>query len=393
MDQLLSFKHTVIYHILIDRFAGYTSNEWQKPGFLGGNLKGITERFNYLKELGVSAIWLSPFYKTTDYHGYHITDFLAVEPSFGTVKDLKALIELAHKNGFRVIADFVPNHCAREHPFFQDALEHKNSPYTSWFLFKKWPEKYLCFMDITSLPKLNLLNPETGEYIIRAAKYWLGLGLDGFRIDHVIGLPHSFIRHFQSEIEKEYPGAVLIGEAWLESIPFKLLKTVHLNHKYLHWLKGFNQEQIQHEYIDLLDGVLDFYFRKLIVNHLAIKPISQFDENHLKRHLNKHYGTYPDHYILPTFLDNHDLNRFLFDSNQEIDKLKKAVSLQMSIPQPAVIYYGSETGLTHDKPVDHAVAFSDLEVRKPMPWDNLNSDLIGFYKDCITRRKSLSNDK
>ena len=151
------FKDAVIYHILIDRFAGFTSTEnWDKPVFLGGNLKGITEKISYLKNLGVNTIWISPFYQTSEYHGYHITDFYKVDPHFGTENDLIELIDAVHKNNMYIIADFVPNHCSNQHPFFIDAIRNKESKYRSWFYFTDWPNKYLCFLSIGFLPKISV---------------------------------------------------------------------------------------------------------------------------------------------------------------------------------------------------------------------------------------------
>ena len=86
------FKDAIIYHILIDRFAGYKSGKWNKPVFLGGNIKGIIDKLPYIKELGINTLWISPFYKTSAYHGYHIMDFFQVDPHFGTIKDMKKLI-------------------------------------------------------------------------------------------------------------------------------------------------------------------------------------------------------------------------------------------------------------------------------------------------------------
>jgi cyclomaltodextrinase len=382
------FKHAVIYHILIDRFAGLTSTDWQKPQFLGGNIRGIIDKFDYLKDLGISVLWLSPFYKTCAYHGYHITDFLSVEPRFGSPADLKDLIQTAHAHNIKVIADFVPNHCSKEHPFFQAALSGPHNTYRNWFVFKRWPDKYLCFMDVKSLPKLNLLNPSVQEYMIKAAAHWLAVGLDGFRIDHTVGLPHPFLSAFSTQLEKEFPSVLFIGEAWLEHIPFKLLKTIHIKHKYLRWFMGLDQEQVQREYIDVLDGVLDFKFRELLVTHIAQDTGGAGKEKNLQELLKRHFQNYPADFFLPTFLDNHDLNRFLFECKQDKEKLKNAVRLQMKTAQPAVIYYGSEFGLTHEQPVHPEQAFSDLQTRKPMPWDNPDTDLLDFYKACIAQRNA-----
>lgn len=137
MNNVTWFKDSIIYQILIDRFAGFNSvNNWDKPQFLGGNIKGITEKLPYLKELGINTIWISPFYKCSEYHGYHITDFFEVEPRFGSMKDLQELIESSHKINIKIIADFVANHCSNIHPFFIDAQNNKNSKYRNWFYFK-----------------------------------------------------------------------------------------------------------------------------------------------------------------------------------------------------------------------------------------------------------------
>ena len=114
------FKNAIIYQIFIDRFAGFTQEKnWDKPIFIGGNLRGIIRKIPYLKELGINTIWISPFYKTSAYHGYHITDYYQIEPSFGKEKDLKDLIGAVHKNNIKIIADFVPNHISRHHPFLK----------------------------------------------------------------------------------------------------------------------------------------------------------------------------------------------------------------------------------------------------------------------------------
>jgi len=215
------FKDAIIYHILIDRFAGFKSNEnWEKPIFIGGNIKGIEEKIPYLVELGINTLWISPFYKTSEYHGYHITDFYEVDPHFGRLQDLKDIIETAHENGIKIIADFVPNHCSKIHPYFMEAKRNKDSKYKKWFYFKKWPNNYLCFLSITDLPKINLEYRPAREHIIESAKYWLKQGLDGFRLDHVIGPSHKFWKQFIKEIKNFFPDTILIGEAWLQGIKF-----------------------------------------------------------------------------------------------------------------------------------------------------------------------------
>ncbi len=380
------FRNAIIYHVLIDRFAGVTVADRLRPEFLGGNLPALTEKLPYLKDLGINTLWISPFCKTSAYHGYHVTDFFQVEPRFGTEDDLKRLIGSAHACGIRLIADFVPNHCSRMHPFFQEARSDRRSTYCKWFLFTRWPDRYLCFLDVRELPKLNLDWPETRNHIVGAAKHWLSLGLDGFRLDHVIGPRHSFWKFFRSEIKKDYPAAVLIGEAWLAGINWRHLKTLHINHRYLRWIFGVSQEGIQREYYGELDGVLDFRFRNLVCSRVAHGPGGPPDEA-LERILTERLLTYPKDYFLPSFLDNHDMNRFLYECQNDAEKLKAAAVLQFSLRQPPIIYYGTEVGMTHECPVGIGSPHSDLQARQPMSWTGQDGELFQFYQRLILQRK------
>ncbi|MGA8178647.1 MAG: alpha-amylase family glycosyl hydrolase [Desulfobacterales bacterium] len=379
------FKQAIIYHIVIDRFAGFGSGDWNQSGFLGGNLKGITQKLGYLKELGINTLWLSPFYETRAYHGYHVTDFMKVEPNFGRREDLEELIKGARDRGIRIIADFVPNHCSKHHPFFLEAQKNKNSHFFNWFTFLQWPNDYVCFLDVEALPKLNLDNSETRDHIVDAAKYWLSMGIDGFRLDHVMGPKHSFWKYFRKEIKTNFPQAVLIGEAWLEGIRFKHLKTIELNNKYLRWLFRLSQDSVQKEYFGELDGVLDFRFRELVAMYIAHSP-ALGQTRVLESALERHFSAYPGNYFLATFLDNHDMNRFLFECHNDIEKLKAAAAIQFRFDQPVIIYYGTETGMTHQNPVAVNRPDSDLEARQPMNWESPNLEIFNFYKELIKTR-------
>jgi len=383
------FKNAIIYHILIDRFAGFKSiKDFDKPVFIGGNIKGIIEKLPYLNELGVNTIWISPFYKTNTYHGYHITDFFQVEPNFGSISDLKELIEIVHMSDMRIIADFVPNHCSKDHPYFKDAQNNENSEFKNWFHFTKWPDEYLCFLSIKELPKFNLENEETKNYIINAAKQWLSLGFDGFRLDHVIGPSHNFWQKFNIEIKKLFPNAVLIGEAWVKGIKFSELKTINIKHKFLKLLSGESSENLLKEHHKELDGVLDFRFQELINDYITKENLSK-KEFYMK--IDRHYRKLPKNYFLPTFLDNHDMNRFLFECKNDKEKMKKAAEIQFTISQPSIIYYGTEIGMTHDKSVWSFSTNGDLQARQPMNWDKPDYDLLNFYKKLIKEKKKVLN--
>lgn len=382
------FAEAIVYHILVDRFAGYrTGLDWKKPRFLGGNLQGVSEKIPYLSDLGINTIWLSPVFKTTAYHGYHITDFFHTDTRFGTLKDLKDLIALAHKNNIRVILDFVPNHCSHRHPFFTEAIRNRHSQYRKWFYFNPFTNNYLCFLHHRDLPKINLDHPPARDHLTGAARHWLALGVDGFRLDHAIGPSHHFWRFFRKEVKSVNPEAVLIAEAWLDGVSFNTLPSLRIRNKYLRWLFRFNQWDIVNEYTGEMDGALDFHFRHRITEYIAWKPEPDQFSAQLEKAVRDYALHFPDGFYRPTFVDNHDMNRFLFDAGQDRDRLRRALRFQFSLPQPPILYYGTETGLSHQEPVSFDVAYSDIQVRKPMPWEHPDEEMIAFCRDLIRERK------
>ena len=386
MDGDTWFRDAIIYHILIDRFAGFSSTDgWNEPEFLGGTIKGIIEKLPYLKELGVNTLWISPFYTTSAYHGYHITDFNKVDPHFGTKEELRDLITIVHEHDMKILADFVPNHCSNQHPFFLDAQREKTSPYYDWFSFTSWPNEYVCFLSVKELPKLNLKYPPARKHVISSAKSWLAQGLDGFRLDHIIGPPHSFWREFNKEIKEDFPHTVLIGEAWMMGISFRELRTINVHHKFFKWFRGTTSDSLFKEYIGEVDGVLDFKFQELI-KHYAWDKLSQQE---LERAMQRRYAQYPQDFFLPTFLDNHDMDRFLFSCGNNVEKLKAAATLQFSLDQPPIIYYGTEQGMTQTTSVWAKTPYGDLQARTPMFWGKHNKALFTFYQQLIQQRQKL----
>jgi glycosidase len=368
------FHSTAIYHMLIDRFAGTIIGE-NGNRFMGGTLKGITQKLDYISGLGFNCIWLSPFYQGVSYHGYHITDFGSVDPHFGSLDDLKALIEAAHQRGIKVMADWVPNHCSSQHPVFIDAQTNRNSRYRNWFKFDRWPDKYRCFLQFNELPKLNLNNPETARYMIDNAKYWLSLGIDAFRIDHAIGPSHTFWQQFKTEMKTDFPHAVFIGEIWAQGIARKHFPTVQFKHKFKRWIAGISQEKLQLEYAGELDGCLDFALYYLLIE-AAMRGSDFVNDNQLKARISKHLAKYPPNYYPVVFLDNHDVNRFLYYCRGNTEQLAKAIRLIFDLRIPAAIYYATETGVYNKKSLNAHVPFSDLAVREPFDWENINHEIV-----------------
>ncbi len=378
-------KKDIIYQILIDRFAGFSEQKQYQPSteFIGGNLQGIIEKIPYLQKLGVNTLWISPFYKSSAYHGYHITDFFSVDPHFGTEQDLTDLIDLVHQNNMHIITDFVPNHCSRLHPFFQEAQNYEDSPYKDWFYFSDWPDSYQCFLSVSDLPKINLHNPLARNHIIDAALYWLNKGFDGFRLDHVIGPSNRFWEIFSKKIKTSFPDCVLIGEAWMQGISFSELKTINLSWKYLKWLFGSSSDWLLKSYQGILDGVLDFQGQQLIQQAIH----SYQSTSTIQHQLTHHYKHFDESYLLPLFLDNHDMDRILFQCGNDIKKLKKAATLQFSTSQPVIIYYGTEIGMSQQQSIWDQPMHGDVLAREPMQWHHINEDIFSFYTQLINKRK------
>jgi glycosidase len=375
------FLDSVVYQIMIDRFAGVKEREnWHNPEYIGGDLKGIKERLDYLEGLGVDVIWISPFYEGKAYHGYHITDMYSVDPEFGTEEDLKELIEEVHERDMRIIADFVPNHVSVEHEYFREASTFPNSEYRDWFYFNEWPDKYLSFLDFDQdLAKLNLENEDARQHVVDAAKKWLELGLDGYRLDHVIGPSHGFWNHFEQKISEEFPEAVLIGESWWNGIGFEHLETFEMPRKYLNAVTG-SQELAQRNYIGLLDGVLDFKAREIV---LSILDSDLLPDSLVRPLLRLHYSHYPGSFSLPNFLDNHDTNRVLYELDQDTEKLKEAFDLMLEQSQPTVIYYGTEIGMTQHQSISDFEDHGDLQARQPMNWKEGDKELLRYFQKKI----------
>ena len=380
----------VFYHILVDRFrrggAEEPTGDPLQPEFCGGNLQGVTERLDYLRELGVTALWLSPIHCTAAYHGYHVTNYEAVEPRFGGLPAFQALLKAA-KPGFRIILDWVPNHVHCTHPFFLEARRSRRSRYRDWFFFDR-QGRYRCFLEVTELPKLNLDHPEARRYMIQCALRWLDFGVDGLRLDHVLGPSLDFWREFYSAIKQRHPAAFLVGEAFFEGIKRSCLKTLALPHK-----TAYSREYrrgkvvtaaVMREYVGVFDGLLDFEFRRLLKRHVA-RARAQPSPRAVQARLEAHYASFPAGFCLPSFLDNHDVNRFLFEARGQQARLRQAARIQFRQSQPPVIYYGTEAGLTQTRAIQGD--YGDLQARAMMPWLNPDPELLRFYTHLIWERR------
>ena len=359
-------REAVIYQIFVDRFYPGDGRDWNETddlnGFWGGTIRGVIDKLPYLADLGVTCLWLSPVFASPSHHGYDGTDYLTIEPRLGTETDLIELFEAAHQRGMRILLDFVANHVSNEHPVFQRAITNPDSSERRWFSFKHWPDYYRSFFGVRSLPQLDTNEPAARAHLFRAARYWLERGADGFRLDYANGPSHAFWSEFRPETRQVHPESLTIGE---------VVETAEL----------------QRSYRGRLDGCLDFLLLQQIRAYLAFGTISmgQFDA-----FLQRHIRYFPADFILPSFLDNHDMNRFLWAVQGDVRKLKLAALLQFTLPYPPVIYYGTEIGLSQRHDVEHDDGSRRLEEsRTPMLWDNeQDQELKTYYKTLIAMRRA-----
>ncbi|WP_142383696.1 alpha-amylase family glycosyl hydrolase [Peribacillus deserti] len=368
-------KDAVIYHVFVDRFMDGNSknNEPVDPnlsyderlkGWMGGDLAGIQQKLNYIKKLGVNTIWISPIYEGPYSHGYHPANFTKIDPRFGDEQLMKNIIKEAHKKGMKVVYDLVPNHTSSKHPFFQDALKNGvNSPYYQWYNFIEWPNKYETFYGIGELPQFNNDNPQARDYMLKTVvPYWLKeLDFDGFRLDYAKGPSYSFWVDFRHAVKQMKPNAFIFGEVW------------------------DSREKIN-SYSGKLDGALDFSMQGALLNTFAKgQSMKLFSQT-----IRDNQAMFHPEYIMATFLDNHDMPRFLFESGGDVNKLMLAAAAQFTLPGAPVIYYGTEVGLSQSRDHNEVSEWKDRYWREMMPWDEENQDpeLRDYYTKLIRLRNA-----
>ena len=375
MSKTLWFDNIRIYHLLIDRFNG----GWQTPPaskniFCGGNLQGVIDKLDYIKDLGFTAIMLSPIYKSQNYHGYHTLNFDEVDPHFGTWEDYQRLLDLAHDKGMRIICDFVPNHCWYLAPMFQESLLKNGGKHRDWFHYPKADsDEFVSFLGFGDLPKFNLTNPEVVSFMIDKAERLARMGVDAFRIDHALGQPHEFLKRFRDSMQAIRSDIVVFGEVWAFGIGPQLAGQLYfktdarLQEFLAQDTKPFSQDDLQADYADTLDGVLDFAYRDIILEEVHVGHGIKGNAA-LKSKIEAHFAKYPADFKLVLFLDNHDTDRFLFDCHDDVNLLQEAIDLTLELPRPFSFLYGTEQLMTIQSTIFNAEPYADLRVRNCMDW-------------------------
>jgi cyclomaltodextrinase len=372
-------QDSVFYQIFPDRFAnGDPSNDppnlqkWGSPpttwGYQGGDLRGIIQRFDYLLDLGINAIYLNPIFQSTSNHRYNTSDYYRIDPRLGTLKDFQALLDAAHRNNIRVVIDGVFNHCGRGFFAFADVLENgSHSPYKDWFHIKQFPldaygpgdaENYLAWWKFKSLPKFNTDNPQVRQYILGVARYWIEQGADGWRLDVPNEIDDdSFWEEFRQTVKQVNSDAYLVGEIWTADS-----RWANENH---------------------FDGLMNYPVRDDLLRLLYAGTLKTIEFADKVESLLKLYPK-DNVYAMYVPLGSHDTERLWFKLGGNLDKVKLAFIFQFAYPGAPAIYYGDEIGLDGDK---------DPDCRRAFPWDptNWQGDLQPWVRSLVAARKSRSS--
>ena len=362
----------VVYQIFPSRFATTQPVDkklWYKAPItpmddLHGNLRGIIEHLDYIKDLGIDVVYLTPIFKSNSCHKYDTIDYYQVDPSFGTTEDLKELVQKSHERGMKVVLDAVYNHTGREFFAFQDILEKgEKSKYLDWYFIDELPPRgewgeipnFKCFGYYGGMPKLNLKNPEVEKYITDVACYWIKeCDIDGWRLDVGDEISHFFWKNFRKAIKAVKNNMLIIGEIW-------------------HYAGDFLEG-------DEWDTVMNYPFYLNLIDLLADEKInvSQFVQNlgYLKGRLNK--KCYP---LMWNLIDSHDTARFLHLCNDNKKKQHLAAAFQLLLPGMPMVYYGDEYAMP---------GANDPDCRRGMYWDEEYQDkeMYNWYKKLMQVRKT-----
>ncbi|MEM9929307.1 MAG: glycoside hydrolase family 13 protein [Bacteroidota bacterium] len=341
----------------IDRSVGFARH--------GGDLQGITQRLDYLEDMGFTAVWPSPVLENDmpnwSYHGYAITDYYAVDPRFGTLADYRQLANEARKRGIKLIMDQVVNHCGSGHWWMDDL------PFTDWLNFQDDPQMtnhrrtthqdpYASKEDtelmtsgwfVPTMPDLNQRNPFMSEYLIQNSIWWIEvLGLGGVRQDTYPYPDKDFLNSWTCRIMNEYPRFNIVGEEWSSNPNICA-----------YWQAGKDNPD---GYQSCLKSVMDFPLQIALMNALN-------EEESWGTGLVKLYEAlandfiYPDPQNIMVFPENHDMDRLATQLHGDKAKIKMALAYLLTVRGIPQLYYGSEVLINNDEaPGDHGVIRTDM---------------------------------
>jgi 4-alpha-glucanotransferase len=418
------FKEAVMYQIFPDRFYNgeedgkilqpkknsVLQSHWENTpyyvrdvdtkhifayDFFGGNLQGIIAKLPYLKELGISVIYLNPIFLSPSNHRYDTSDYKTIDPMLGDEEKFKELCVKAKENGIHIMLDGVFSHTGSDSIYFnregnfpvEGACQSRCSPYFSWYRFRKYPEEYECWWGIDTLPNVEEMEPSYLDYIIEGEdsviRHWLKLGARGWRLDVADELPDGFIQKIYETMKAVDSDSVLLGEVWEDA---------SRKHSY-----GQLRQYVQG---DELDSIMNYPFRDISLDFL----LNREDAHATHRKLMSLYENYPKEifYALMNLVGTHDVPRVLTllgeappeesmsisqQARYRLPKMRRQLAIrrlkllslwQMTFPGVPSIYYGDEAGLE---------GYKDPFNRGTYPWGREDGEILNWYKQVTKLRQ------
>jgi glycosidase len=374
-------KHQIWYQIFCDRFySGEQSSlsdatlPVKNTVHYGGTLHGIHEKLDYLKDLGVTAIYLTPLFESPTAHKYDTANYFKIDPHFGSEEDLKKLVKKAHVYHMKVMLDGVFNHAGFFHPFFQDVIKNgEKSLYKDCFYIDEFPVinfpldpsgkpmnyhgiplRYRTFSFQPNMPKWNTSHPLVEKHLLDVVSYWIEkTDIDGWRLDVSNELSHAFLRKIKDRARSLKNDVFILGENWDESLP---------------WLMG-----------DQLDSVMNYELSYIIWGFIS----HQITNDELINRMMIHHAKTPKNVLMNLFnlLGSHDTMRIDHRCHGDIKNVILSYLLMYLSSGTPMIYYGDEIGLKGDHDPDN---------RRLFDWDedHWNKTLLMFIKKLNNLRKT-----
>lgn len=383
-------KETVWYQIFPERFSnGDKKNdpenvlEWDsrdvltRTDFYGGDIQGIMDKLDYLQDLGINGLYLTPIFRAPSNHKYDTTDYYEVDPDFGDKALFRSFVEEAHKRGMRVMLDAVFNHIGAESTQWSDVAEYQEeSRYKDWFFINEFPVPsaeeirnrppetiehvenlpYETYAYVPMMPKINTHNPEVQEYLLNIATYWIKeFDIDGWRLDVANEVDHAFWRKFNEACLAVKPDLYILGEIWTSSRS---------------WLDGEQFHGVMN--YSLVGNIIDYFVEKQIPTRKMANVLNE----QLMQYRNQTQET------MFNMLDSHDVPRILTMANGDIDLVKATLTFMFMMHGTPCIYYGTEVGM---------MGGADPQNRRCMVWEEERQDraMYEFTKELIAFRKEF----
>ena len=358
----------ITYEIFVQSF-------YDSDGDSIGDFNGVTQKLDYVRELGANAIWFMPIMPSPTYHKYDVTDYKAVHPDYGTMEDFKKLIEEAHTRDIKIVVDLIINHTSSEHPWFLEAKTSRDNPYRDYYLWaqkdtvaaflnkkivaldsdniRQWHdpgigEDYYYGYFWGGMPDLNFDNPKVRDEIYDIAKFWLmDVGVDGFRLDaakHIFTADrpldnHSFWKEFRARMEALKPDVYLVGEV-------------------------YDKKEIVAPYLHGLPALFNFDFHYKLLETMNSGEAMELPI--MQKEILEYYQSITPAFIDATISSNHDQPRLLNGLGKDPARYKQAVAVLLTMPGAPYLYYGEEIGMLGAKP--------DQYIREPFLWDVKKKD-------------------